>query len=265
MLLAALSEHDLSSAARFGLETAMLNLWADVEGTAWHGQLGRTPRGTVSVNALLDGDDLACSAEACLDQGYRSIKIKVGVHAPEQDAERVALLSALINGRAGLRLDANGAWDIDEALRFASALGDHEIDYIEEPLRNHAELARFVDETDLPVALDESLPESAGSGITVKAWVIKPTIQGGISGALKLCAGARERGATPVISACFESGVGMRALAQLAACVGDEGVPVGLDTGKWLDGDVIDPTVEIENGCIDVDSLVAFAPRLLIG
>lgn len=260
-MLAATASLEMSSAARFGLETAMLNLWADIEGEAWHHQLGRRPHRLVHINALLDGDDMVTAALDCLAHGYRSIKIKVGKNSPEQDAEAVVAVLESLDGKATLRLDANRAWTMDEALRFAAVLGDRTLDYIEEPLKAPIELDRFADETGLPIALDESLADSGSAvlAVSARAWVLKPTLQGGISGALRLCSLARERGATPVISASFESGVGIRSLAQLAAAVGDEDVPVGLDTGKWLSGDIIEPTIEIREGCIDVDDLAARA------
>ncbi len=256
-LLEASSTFKAHSSVTFGLETALLNLLAEVSGKAWHHALGRKPLGSVRVNALLQGEELATELEALLDQGFKSIKIKVGKQSPEADAERIREGVELVAGKAVLRLDANRAWTLEQALKFSDELGELEIDYIEEPVNNPHDLAAFSSGSELPLALDESLTDDAfdPDSVPAAAWVIKPTLQGGISGALKLSEAARALDAIPVISAAFESGLGLRALAQLSAVLVDEGVAVGLDTGKWLGADVLEPSLQIVSGQIDVDAI----------
>ncbi len=65
--------------------------------------------------------------------GCDAVKMKIGTH-PEQDPNRVKAARQAIGGKAGLYVDANGAFDPRGALRMADALGDYEIDWYEEPV-----------------------------------------------------------------------------------------------------------------------------------
>ena len=60
---------------------------------------------------------------------------------------------------------------------------------------------------------------------------------------------------TPVISSAFESGVGLEALAQIAACVNTNDVPAGLDTLDMFEEDLrVDP-LSIEGGKLSLRAL----------
>jgi len=252
-VLNTLSDAALRSSARCGLETALLDLVARESGEPWHHRLTGTYRQSVSCNALLVGEDMAGEARARVGEGYRSLKLKVGVTSPESDADAVLAVHAAAGDDVAIRLDANRAWSLDDAVRFAERLEGCPIEYIEEPVDDPAVLSTFRERSALPVAVDESFAELAEADLRgVAAIVIKPTLYGGISGALKRAATARTVGATPVISAAFESGVGLRALAQLAACVCDSGTAVGLDTWRWMAEDVSDPPFRVAGGRVEV-------------
>jgi o-succinylbenzoate synthase len=153
-----------------------------------------------------------------------------------------------------LRLDANRAWNLDEAVGFLDRLGGICFEYLEEPLARSEELAKLVRWTGAPVALDESLvglePEALGDHPHAKAVVLKPTVLG-LSRALRFAEEATRLGMTPVVSAAYESGVGTAALVALAAAVGD--APAGLDTYRRLAEDVMMPRLALPAPAIDVE------------
>jgi O-succinylbenzoate synthase len=99
----------------------------------------------------------------------------------------------------------------------------------------------------VPVALDESLvgirPEELGEHRYARAFVLKPTLIGGISRTLLVAELALRLGVTPVVSSAYESGVGTAALIALAAGIGDHEIPAGLDTYRWLAADVLETTL----------------------
>jgi O-succinylbenzoate synthase len=99
------------------------------------------------------------------------------------------------------------------------------------------------------VALDESLvgiqPEELEEHRYARAFVLKPTLLGGISHTLRVAEQALRLGVTPVISSAYESGVGTAALVALAAGIGDRPVPAGLDTYRRLAGDVLDTPLDL--------------------
>ena len=75
--------------------------------------------------------------------------------------------------------------------------------------------------------------------------MLKPTLLGGISRTLRLAELALCLGVTPVVSSTYESGVGTAALVALAAGIGDQEIPAGLDPYRRLAGDVLETTLDL--------------------
>lgn len=222
-------------------------------------------RKRVSVNGLITGtlDEAVAKADALRARGYCAAKLKVGHQELGRDIDTVREVSRILGDGIALRLDANRAWDMDTAAAFSQGIEGIAIDYIEEPLADPRRLREFVAATGMPVALDESMTSPTRSpGFLkrkqwVKAVVLKPTLLGGITETAALAAEALEYGLKPVVSACFESGIGIAALAHLAAEITTEDIPVGLDTYEWLAKDVLRKRFEIRNGALDLDEVDA--------
>ena len=83
------------------------------------------------VNALLtsDLDDLKTLAEQLNEANYKAVKMKVGVKSIEEEIKRILILKTHLNHHISLRLDANRAWTLDEALEFASGIKGIKIEY----------------------------------------------------------------------------------------------------------------------------------------
>jgi O-succinylbenzoate synthase len=77
------------------------------------------------------------------------------------------------------------------------------------------------------------------------AFVLKPTLLGGISRTLRAAGRAHRLGVTPVISSAYESGVGTAALVALAAGIGDRPVAAGLDTYRMMAEDVLETPLNL--------------------
>jgi O-succinylbenzoate synthase len=159
-----------------------------------------------------------------------------------------------------LRLDANRAWGFEAAAEFARLVEGTGYEYVEEPLADPAGLARLARDRGVPVALDESLvgmePGELERHRYARAVVIKPTLLGGISHALQLADRATELGMTPVVSAAYETVVGMLALVALAAGIGGGAVPAGLDTYRQFAADVLRPPLDLSAPVLDVRQLL---------
>jgi len=215
-----------------------------------------TTPATIPINGLLSDEPLDVALPALASAGFRTVKIKVGRQSIHSDAERVIEVHRQLGPNIKLRLDANRAWTFTDALDFAKRIAGVPLEYIEEPLQNSAELPAFHERNGLPVALDESLLEEPLENFCtwrgVHAVVIKPTILGGLCAAERLAAQATELGWLPVFSAVYESGVGIRALAHLAARCGAPGVAMGFDTYRCLADDVLQPRLTICDGVLDL-------------
>ena len=102
-------------------------------------------------------------------------------------------------------------------------------------------------------------------GAEIRGWasaaVLKPTLLGGVGATIRRAAEARSVGVRPVLSAAFESGVGLRGVAALAAATGAE--PAGLDTYRWLAADVLGP-LPFDRPRVDVVGLFARPPEVAL-
>ena len=154
-------------AAGFALESALIDLAARLAGVPLRRWL--TPRAgdAVPVNATLGTlrDQTPARIVTACQAGYQVLKLKVGLEAPETELAHLRELATHLPPGASLRLDANGAWDHDQAARLIARLNDLPIESLEEPLKlpdwqalaNLQALARF------PLALDESLHQDPGN------------------------------------------------------------------------------------------------------
>lgn len=245
----------LVPSARFGLDLALFDLAAQALGKTLAQALHPDPEVTVPINALLVGRADAVLAEAVrlVAAGYRTLKLKVGRADLGEEVTLVRILAERFPGVA-LRLDANQAWTMDEALRFAEGIGDCQLDYIEEPLRDAVDLPVLWFDTQLPMALDESLVGTDPVDLRGKGWltaaVLKPTLLGGVVQTLRFAAQAKDLGIRPVLSGAFESGVAMRGHLALAAATG--GAPAGLDPYRRLATDVLAPRLTLDRPAVDV-------------
>jgi O-succinylbenzoate synthase len=259
----------LTPSARFGLEVALLNLWAAYRGDTLPDLLTDDPVKTVYANGLISGsiEKVVAEASSMAEEGYRAVKLKVGRRDISEDVEVVRKVGEVLGGGVSLRLDANRAWGFDEALEFSRGISGTRIEYVEEPLVVPVRLAELAREWGLPVALDESLvgmePEDPERHAYARAVVLKPTLLGGVSRALRLAEGARALGMAPVLSSSYESGVGMGALVALAAAVGE--VPAGLDTYRALTEDVIVAPLPLPASTVDVRETMEAARKVDAG
>src|SRR5690606_36090539 len=112
-----------------------------------------------ALNALLTGNEAQIRSDAARarDEGYLAAKLKVGRTGIEDDLARAGAAAESLGKTVALRFDANRAWTLEDALRFAEGLRAAVPYYIEEPLQDANDLPDFVARSDLPVALDESL------------------------------------------------------------------------------------------------------------
>ncbi len=253
-----LAVNDTLPSVRFAIESAVVELLAAVRGESVLQVLGGG-RQSVSLNALIPDstEDLAAAAKRIRAQGFRAAKLKVARRSVEADASRVRTLHAELGEDVALRLDANRGWSYDDAVAFADAVSDVPLSYVEEPLRDPTRLAELADVTGLPIALDETTreyePTILAHGLHIRAVILKPTLLGGIGVSREWARRAKKRGAVPVVSASYESGVGLRMLIALAASLSE--VPAGLSTYTQFKTDVLRPRLALDGSEVNVEPI----------
>lgn len=81
----------------------------------------------------LDPESLVTQARTMVDRyGFRSIKLKGGVLAPEEEIATIRLLRQAFGAGMPLRIDPNCAWSVETSLMIGRALAG-ELEYFEDP------------------------------------------------------------------------------------------------------------------------------------
>jgi L-alanine-DL-glutamate epimerase-like enolase superfamily enzyme len=188
------------------------------------------PLDRVPVNATIGAVDRAGAADAAARAaaaGFACVKVKVGAG---DDAGRVAAVRAAAGPDMALRLDANGAWSVDEAVRWIEVLSAAGLELVEEPARGVRSVKAVRDRVAVRVALDESGSESGALAAGVAdAICLKISRCGGISGLLAQAALARAMGTEVYLASTFDGPLGIAAAVHAAAALRVE-LPCGLAT-----------------------------------
>jgi D(-)-tartrate dehydratase len=103
--------------------------------------------------------ELQDEIRAKLDQGYRTMKIKVGGAAIPQDVKRIEAALKVVESARHLAVDANGAFDRARAVAYAKALAPYDLRWFEEPgdPLDFALLSDVAREYSAPLATGENL------------------------------------------------------------------------------------------------------------
>lgn len=215
-------------------------------------------RDTVPVNASVPALPPERARRLVLDSGCRTAKVKVA--APGQDlaadVDRVAAVREALGSGGYVRVDANGAWDVQTAALALARLDAHDLQYAEQPVATVEELRALRERVDVPLAVDESLRTAedparvAGLGVA-DVLVVKVQPLGGVWRTLEVLEGA---GAPAVVSSALETTVGLAAGLALAAALPELPYACGLGTATLLAGDVTSDPLVPEAGQLTVPS-----------
>ena len=211
------------AAARFAIETALLDATGRERGVSVARLLVTTPATRVPINALVASPGEACAAIA---RGIRTVKLKT------TEPASVAAMRAAIGPDVGLRVDVNRRWPLADALSRLGELRELGVEYVEEPC---AETLAIAAAAPVPVALDETLAELDDTeriAPPIAAVILKPT-RLGLRRSLALAHHARRLGIAPIVTHAFEGPIATAACAELALAIGGERA-VGLDTHAGL-------------------------------
>nr|MBS0038190.1 dipeptide epimerase [Saprospiraceae bacterium] len=172
---------------------------------------------TVSVG---EPEKMAREAAQYLDMGFQSIKLKLGGPV-EIDVLRMAAIREAIGDHLPLRIDANQAWTVSEAVRTLRALEKYNIEHCEEPIEagDLVGLKYVRENSPIPIMADESLFDHRDAIRLVQCGAcdyfnIKLTKSGGIANAMKITAIAQSAGIASQVGCFSETRLGITALVQ---------------------------------------------------
>jgi L-Ala-D/L-Glu epimerase len=220
------------------------------EGKPVSALLSDDPAPAVRVNATIAAEDraeAAAQAAAAARAGFTCVKIKVGIG---DDAGRVAAVRAAVGPEVELRLDANGAWTVEEAVRAIEALAPAGLELVEEPVHGVEALRAVRDRVAVRVAMDETARLSGSLTAKVAdAVCLKVSRCGGISSLLAQAALVRASGADVYVASTFDGPLGIAAAVHCAAALRPSAAS-GLGTLEFFEDEF--DVLSLEGGAIAV-------------
>jgi L-alanine-DL-glutamate epimerase-like enolase superfamily enzyme len=209
----------------------------------------------VPVNATLTALDRAgAAAEAAqaVQDGFSCLKLKVGLG---DDAGRVAAVRAGAGPRAALRLDANGAWSVEQAIAAIDALSPAGLELVEEPTHGLHAVREVRERVAVRVSIDETAGElGALTAGVADAVCLKISRCGGIGRLIAAAALVRSTGAEVYLASTLDGPLGVAAALQAAAALASRGPmpPCGLATLGMFSG--IENPLPVREGAIALPS-----------
>ncbi len=213
------------------VDVALLDLRGRHDGEpAWR-TLGASAAAPVRCNATLGADppaEAAAAAAAAVAAGFGCLKVKVGDGG---GGERIAAVREAIGPTARIRLDANGAWSVDEAIARIGELEPLGIELVEQPCATVAELAAVRDASAVPIVADESVNDGAEASAgyargAFDAATLKLAKVGGPHAAIAIAAAA-----PAYLSSALDSVLGIAAAAHTVQAMPERGFAAGLAHG----------------------------------
>lgn len=238
---------------QFGLDSLAYQIEAHQAGKSLVGYLFSDISTNVPVNVLIslqDGDPIP-KIKQHMAMGYQTIKCKVGL---DTDRE-LYQLSKIRNHFPDLtiRIDANQAWSLNQAIELTNKFQAFNIEYCEEPLARNtpAQLEELSQNTDLPIALDETIAQHAYWPNLLpftQYLIIKPMVIGSFRKNIETKRLANTHNNKVVVTTSLESGVGRYITGILAAGIGSSQTAHGLATESLFSEHIYPDDSFISNG-----------------
>jgi o-succinylbenzoate synthase len=181
--------------------------------------------------------------------GTAKVKVAEPGQSPAEDVARVEAVRDALGPAGRVRLDANGAWDVDTAVRAIREMSRFGLEYVEQPCASVEDLAAVRRRVGVPIAADESIRRAEDPLLVTKAGaadiaVLKVQPLGGVRACLRI---AEQVGLPAVVSSALETSIGIAAGVALAAALPELPYACGLATVQLLQRDVVaDPLLPVD-------------------
>lgn len=258
--------------AKASVEMAAYDLAGRALGVPVWQLLGGRARAAIPVThsiGLLDIEQAVAECRQVVDEGIRTIKLKIGVE-PDRDVEIVKRVRNAVGEGTDLCVDANNGYrTAGEAIQIIRRMAPYQLKYVEQPVEGLAGLAKVAAAIDAPVMADESawnkhdvieIAERRAADI-VSIYTTKP---GGLYRAMEVAAVASAAGLICNVNGSVETGVGNLANLHVAAaaapvtlsCVVPVSTPAEAQTGQvagiYYTDDLIAEPFHFSDGAVTV-------------
>lgn len=242
-------------AIRMGVEMALKSFDADEPFLLYNTPFSKGTQ-SISINGLVwmgSIDFMRQQVFDKIDEGYDCIKLKIGALDFNLECQLLKEIRAHYSSSVvTLRVDANGAFEPEEALEKLERLSKYELHSIEQPIAagQFKFLKKLCAQTPIPIALDEELigvlnavdKAAMLDEIQPQYIVLKPSLLGGFTAAEEWITLAEARNIGWWITSALESNIGLNAIAQWTATL-NTSMPQGLGTGGLFTNNIESPLV----------------------
>lgn len=244
-------------AFRHGLEQAILNLFCNKMKVSLSGLLNLDLRQKIELNGTIGFMTPLKSVETAqnlAENGFKTIKIKVGREDFEEDYNVIKSVRQKIGDGVKIRIDANGNWNLNKAIANLKKIDDLDIEYAEQPVNELDDYIELKNHCSTSLAPDESIrflndAKQFIDSNSVSYIVLKPMLLGGLLPTLEIIKYSEEKNVTPVITTSFESAIGRTNVVTAAASVKSD-VAHGLGITDYFTNDLANDTFQIKSGSI---------------
>lgn len=244
---------------RFGLETALLDLAKGGKRICFDSDFTQGKE-AIPINGLIWMDTeeaMLAQIENKIEFGFTCIKMKIGALNFDAECRLLEKVRKKYNAfKLELRVDANGAFPLDDATTMLKSLKRFDLHSIEQPIKagNTEAMAALCRERFVDIALDEELIGVHANlegfallkTIQPQYIILKPGILGGFNACDAWIAAAQRLNIPYWITSALESNVGLNAIAQYAASK-KLSIPQGLGTGSLFKNNFNAP-LHVSNG-----------------
>jgi O-succinylbenzoate synthase len=244
---------------QFGIEMAFLSLASKSPFELFESDFTAGQKSMLINGLVWMGEEafMKQQIEEKIAQGFTCIKLKIGAIDFEKELGLLRFIRQHFDEKTiEIRVDANGAFDSNDALYKLNQLSGYELHSIEQPIaKNHTDrMAELCETSPLPIALDEDLlgvflsseKEALLQKIKPQYIILKPSLVGGFRGTLEWISIAEKLHIKWWITSALESNIGLNAIAQFTYTLHNL-LPQGLGTGGLYTNNFECP-LEILNG-----------------
>lgn len=253
---------------QFGVEMAFLSLQSKTPFELFPSEFIEGTKNMLINGLVWMGEELFMKTqiEEKLAQGFSCIKLKIGAIDFEKELGLLHFIRQNFDAKTiEIRVDANGAFGLNEALDKLNQLAGFELHSIEQPIqKNHTDkMSELCKIAPFPIALDEELigvfeienKIELLTKIKPQYIILKPSLVGGFKGTLEWIAVAESLNIGWWITSALESNIGLNAITQFTFTLQNP-LPQGLGTGGLYTNN-FDCPLEIKKGRI------AYNPNLV--
>ena len=259
---------------QFGVEMAFQSLASEMPYLLFPSDFTQGQK-SIPINGLIWMGEEAFMKEQIeekLATGFRCVKLKIGAIDFEKELQLLRFIRANFSPeQVEIRVDANGAFDENEALDKLIQLSEFKLHSIEQPIakNNTDRMSELCNTSPFSIALDEELigvfsvseKEALLQKIKPQYIILKPSFVGGFRGTQEWISLAEKHQIGWWITSALESNIGLNAIAQWTFLQHNL-MPQGLGTGALYTNN-FDCPLKVDQGQLWYDTNVNWDCNLL--